>query len=86
MGFTITLQPESEEQNFELKMKSSTIQTINYHLVGIRAGFMLAWLLYSYLVFREDPENRYEGQYFFRLRVQCQRVLLCRLGRCYSFR
>jgi len=60
MGFTITLQPESEEQNCELKMKSSTIQTIKDHLVGIRAGFMLAWLLYSYLVFREDPENRYE--------------------------
>ncbi|CBY35468.1 unnamed protein product [Oikopleura dioica] len=65
MGFTITLQPESEEQNCELKMKSSTIQTIKDNLVGIRAGFMLAWLLYSYLVFREDPENRYEGQYFF---------------------
>ena len=60
MGFTITLQPESEEQNCELKMKSSTIQIIKDHLVGIRAGFMLAWLLYSYLVFREDPENRYE--------------------------
>lgn len=60
MGFTITLQPESEEQNCELKMKNSTIKIIKDHLVGIRAGFMLAWLLYSYLVFREDPENRYE--------------------------
>jgi len=60
MGFTITLQPESEEQNCELKMKNSTIKIIKDYLVGIRAGFMLAWLLYSYLVFREDPENRYK--------------------------
>ena len=60
MSFTVTLQPENGEQNCELKMKSSTIQIIKDNLVGIRAGFMLAWLLYSYLIFLEDPENRYE--------------------------
>lgn len=61
MGVTITFLPE---QNCEMKMKSSTIQHIKDHLVGIRAGFMLAWLLYSYLIFREDPENRYKVKYF----------------------
>ena len=94
MGVTITFLPE---QNCEMKMKSSTIQLIKDHLVGIRAGFMLAWLLYSYLIFREDPENRYKVKYFrnffcwfsssnlgtilLRLRFQRERVLLRCVGR-----